>query len=251
MGFLRRLCEMRDLKEITLTTNGVLLKDHAPELIDCGICRINISLDTLRPDRFLRIARRDYFHRVWEGIEEAYRLGFDPIKLNVVVIKGLNDDEILDFGRLTLVKPYHVRFIEFMPIGRRNSWRPERFVPAGEIRQRIEALGVLRPIESHLFDGPARRFILEGGQGEIGFIAALSNHFCETCNRLRLTSEGHLRSCLFSDKEIDVRDPLREGRSDQWIRGLIRAAMKSKPKDHGLPMHGPLKCIRQMSSIGG
>jgi cyclic pyranopterin phosphate synthase len=251
IGFLRTLCEMGDLKEITLTTNGVLLKEYASELMDCGICRINISLDTLRPDRFHQIAGRDYFHRVWEGIEEAHGLGYDPIKLNVVVIKGLNDDEILDFGRLTLEKPYHVRFIEFMPIGMQNNWSPEKFITADQIKERIEVLGHLRPMESHLFDGPARRFMLEGGKGEIGFIGALSNHFCESCNRLRLTSEGHLRSCLFSDQEMDIKGPLREGRGDQWIRKLIRRAMKNKPDNHGFRGQGPRKCIRQMSSIGG
>jgi cyclic pyranopterin phosphate synthase len=251
IGFLRRLCEMRDLREITLTTNGVLLKEYATDLMDCGICRINISLDTLRPDRFQRIAGRDYFDKVWEGIEEALRLGFDPIKLNVVVIKGLNDDEILDFGRLTLEKPYHVRFIEFMPIGMQNGWSPEKFITADQIRERIGVLGRLRPVASHRFDGPARRFMLEGGKGEIGFIGALSNHFCESCNRLRLTSEGHLRSCLFSDQEMDIKGPLREGRGDEWIRNLIRTAMKNKPENHGFKRQSPRKCIRYMSSIGG
>ena len=251
ISFLERLCKMGELHEVTLTTNGVLLKKFAADIKDCGIFRINVSLDSLRPERFFHITGRDYFDQVWEGIQETERLGFNPIKINVVAIKGVNDDEILDFARLTLKKPYHIRFIELMPIGKKNSWSSEKFISTDEIQRQIRSLGALKPIRSNSFDGPAQRFVLEGGKGEIGFIGALSHHFCETCNRLRLTAEGHLRGCLFSDQEIDIKGPLRNGKGYDYLSELIRLAIKNKPKDHGLMRHGLRKCVRQMSSIGG
>ena len=251
VGFLRSLCRIEGLNEVTLTTNGVLLKGFAADIKACGICRINVSLDSLKAERFFHITGRDSFDRVWEGIQEAEHLGFNPIKINVVVIKGVNDDEILDFARLTLERPYHVRFIEFMPVGKQNSWSSEKFLSTEEIHNMIQTLGVLRPIKPNPFDGPAERFSLEGGKGEIGFIGALSNHFCTICNRLRLTAEGHLRSCLFAEQEIDIRTPLRNGNDDNHLLELIGLAIESKPKDHGPLGQGPRKCIRQMSSIGG
>ena len=251
IGFLERLCKIEGLDEVTLTTNGVLLKEFAADIKACGICRINVSLDTLKSDRFLRITGRDYFHRVWEGIQEAERLGFNPIKINVVAIKGINDDEILDFARLTLKKPYHIRFIEFMPVGEKNGWSPEKFISTDEIHNLIQAIGALKPIEPNPFDGPAERFVLDGGKGEIGFIGALSNHFCTQCNRLRLTADGQLRSCLFSDKEIDIKIPMRGGKGDPHLSELIKLAIDSKPKEHGLMRQEPRKCVRQMSKIGG
>ena len=251
LDFLQRLCDTEGLNEVTLTTNGVLLKEFAADIKDCGICRINVSLDSLKAERFAHITGRDSFDRVWQGIQEAERLGFSPIKINMVALKGINDDEILDFARLTLEKPYHVRFIEFMPVGEQNCWSWEKFISTDEIRDRIETLGTLRPIKADRFGGPAERFVLDGSKGEIGFIGALSNHFCTLCNRLRLTAEGHLRSCLFSEQEIDIKTPLRNGNNDGHLLELIRLAMESKPKDHGPLGQGPRKCIRQMSTIGG
>lgn len=249
--FLQRLCNIKELNEVTLTTNGVLLKEFAADIKECGICRINVSLDSLKAKRFSRITGRDSFERVWQGIQEADRLGFSPIKINMVALKGINDDEILDFARLTLEKPYHVRFIEFMPVGEQNCWSWEKFISTDEIRGRIETMGTLRPIKADRFGGPAERFVLDGSKGEIGFIGALSNHFCTLCNRLRLTAEGHLRSCLFSEQEIDIKTPLRNGNNDGHLLELIRLAMENKPKDHSPLGQGPRKCIRQMSTIGG
>jgi cyclic pyranopterin phosphate synthase len=251
VDFLDKLSSNEVLDEITLTTNGVLLPDFAADIKECGICRINISLDTLKPERFLQITRRDYFEKVIQGIQEAERLGFDPIKINVVAIRGFNDDEILDFARMTLDKPYHIRFIEYMPVGDRNSWSNDKFISTGEIRDKILEVGGLQPIPSSSIDGPAERYRLEGGKGEIGFIGALSNHFCDRCNRLRLTSEGHLRGCLFSDKEIDVKAPLREGKSDNHLIRLINRAIETKPKSHEGMSPERRKCVRHMSSIGG
>jgi len=251
IGFLEKLCEIEELEEITLTTNGVLLKEYAKPLKECGICRLNVSLDTLKAERFLQVTGRDYFDRVWEGILEAEKCGFNPLKINVVAIRGVNDEEILDFARLTVEKPYHVRFIELMPVGKENIWSDERFISIEEILSAIEPLGPLRPILSNSLDGPAKRYILEGGKGEIGLIGAMSHHFCDSCNRLRLTAEGHLRTCLFSDQEIDVKTPLREGKGDDYILGLLTSAAINKTKDRGPIESGPRKCIRHMSSIGG
>ena len=249
--FVCRLGELEGLEVIGLTTNGVLLADYAEDLRACGVSRINVSLDTLRPDRYARITRRDAFHRVWEGLRAAERAGFKPIKINVVAMRGVNDDEILDFARLSLEKPYHVRFIEFMPVGAENGWTKDRFISTDEIRERIGRLGSLRPLQHRPMDGPAERFVLDGGRGEIGFIGALSHHFCSQCNRLRLTSAGTLRGCLFSDEEIDVKTPLRSGASDEVLSGLIQRAIETKPAGHGSLLQSPRKCSRPMSTIGG
>ena len=251
IGFLERLCKVEELEEIALTTNGVLLKAFAADIKNCGICRINVSLDSLKPERFARITGRDYFEQVCEGIEEAEHVGFNPIKINVVAIKGVNDDEILDFAALTLEKPYHVRFIEIMPIGYKNMWTAEKFISAKEIHNRIQTLGVLQPKGHNPLDGPAERYALEGAKGEVGFIGALSNHFCDNCNRLRLTADGHLKGCLFSDQETDIKTPLREDRKGAYLLDLIKHAIQNKPKNHGLMKSGPRKCVRQMNSIGG
>jgi cyclic pyranopterin phosphate synthase len=249
--FLEKLSAIEDLKEISLTTNGVLLKEFALDIKRCGICRVNVSLDSLDPQKFARITGRDCFHRVLGGIEEAERLGFNPIKINVVAMRGINDDEILDFGRLTLAKPYHVRFIEFMPIGKNNSWTSDRFIPSDDILNILRTLGDLETLEHNSLDGPAQRYKLQGAKGEIGLIGAISNHFCDQCNRLRLTAEGHLRGCLFSDKEIDVKTPLRLGRGDEELLELVKLAIDNKPKGHGMVRTDPKKCVRHMSSIGG
>ena len=252
IDFLNRLGKLDGLHEITLTTNAILLKKYASDIKAAGVHRINISLDSLKPERFHQITGSDAFQQVWEGIQEAERLGFDPIKLNVVAIKGVNDDEILDFARLTLEKPYHIRFIEHMPIGRTNSWDSEKFISSDEIHDRVKSLGTLKPIERrNNLDGPAQRFIFEHGKGEIGLISALSNHFCDQCNRLRMTADGHLRSCLFSDEEIDIKSPLRKGKNDEDILNLLETAILKKPESHGLATTDRRNCVRQMSSIGG
>lgn len=251
ISFLERLSDIRELEEITLTTNGILLTEFASDIKRCGICRINVSLDSLRPERFHSITGRDCFERAWSGIRAAEAMSFNPIKINMVVMRGVNDDEILDFARMTLDKPYHIRFIEFMPVGMSNGWSQERFVSTEEISRRIEALGPLEPLKNSLLDGPAANYKIRGALGEIGLIGALSHHFCDRCNRLRLTADGQLRGCLFSDSEVDVKAALREGRSDDHLLELIRLAVENKPRDHGVLQTGPRKCVRPMSSIGG
>lgn len=252
IDFVRRLGTVDGLDQITLTTNGVLLPDMAEDLLASGVRRINISLDSLKQGRYARITRRDMFHRVWEGLRLVEEIGFDPIKVNVVAMRGVNEDEIADFARLSLQKPYHVRFIEFMPVGGRNGWSNGRFIPIGEIRARIEAeVASLQPLERGRMDGPAERFALNGAMGEIGFIGALSHHFCSRCNRLRLTSAGTLRGCLFSDEEIDIKTSLRSGEPDERIEALLRRAIETKPTGHGSLLQSPRKCSRPMSTIGG
>ncbi len=248
-AFLQKLSASNLLNEITL--NGVLLEDLAGELKDAGLLRINVSLDSLRPERFRLITGKDYFFKVLAGIREAQKVGFRPIKINVVVMRGVNDDEILDFVSLARSGPLHVRFIEYMPIGRKNGWRPEQFVPIEEMKRTIEEAQELEPMEGSALDGPAARFRLKGSQGEIGFIGALSNHFCDRCNRLRLTAEGKLRSCLFSDREIDLKGPLRSGADDEFLLRLLHSAAEMKPENHFMLQRGPRKCARLMSSIGG
>lgn len=252
LSFLKELCHIKGLNEITLTTNGVLLKEFAAGIKGCGVKRLNISLDSLKRERFAHIAGRDMFDQVWAGIQEAERLDFDPIKINVVAMKGVNDDEIQDFARLTISKPYHVRFIEHMPVGEDNGWKAENFISVLEIYNIIHRVGELRPISGrNLLDGPAQRFKLDGARGEIGLIGALSNHFCALCNRLRLTADGHIRGCLFSDEEIDIKTPLRNNEGDEKILYLIETAINNKPLHHNLHVSGIRNCARRMSSIGG
>jgi len=250
-GFIERLQRIKGLEEITLTTNGVLLKDFAHPLFESGIRRINVSMDTLRPEKFHLITGRDYFKQVREGIEESERVGLNPIKINVVAMKGINDDEILDFAHLTYKKPYHVRFIEMMPVGDGNSWSDDKFLPVEDILRNIQCLGPLRSLDSKALDGPSRRYALECAEGEIGFIGALSNHFCKNCNRLRLTADGNLRGCLFSDHETDIKTALRKGMGDNHLLNLIKETILNKPVGHGLSINNLRKCARTMNSIGG
>jgi len=252
LDFIRSLKALSGIRDISLTTNGVLLAEKAQALWDAGIRRLNISLDSLNKDKYSRITRFDYFDQVWAGIQEAERLGFSPIKVNVVAMKRVNDDEILDFGRLSMEKPYHIRFIEFMPVGEENGWEAERFISSEETLKKLQTLGPLFPINGRGLDGPAKRMAFAGAKGEIGLISPISEHFCPSCNRLRLTAEGRLRVCIFSDRETDLRSPLRQGASDEQMEVLIREAILQKPKEHPVQLSPiPRKCQRQMSKIGG
>lgn len=248
--FLAAISRMAGLNEVTLTTNGVLLEENIGCIRDAGIRRINVSLDTLQKDKFADITGKDDFERVWNGIKAAGDAGIDPIKLNVVALRGTNDDEFLDFARLTLSQSFHIRFIEYMPIGKsRASFGPPLLV--SEIKDRIASVGPLIPIEKNPADGPAERFKLAGAVGEIGFISALSHHFCSSCNRLRLTASGQLRPCLLSDHQLDLKGPLRAGESDAKLAEIFRRAVENKPSDHDLVVNAPSGVSCQMSSIGG
>jgi cyclic pyranopterin phosphate synthase len=251
IDFIKKVSQLDGLQEVTLTTNGVYLEEFGQSLRESGIFRINVSMDTLRPDRFFNITRRDVFDKVWAGIEEAELAGLSPIKINTVIMRGVNDDEILDFARLTYRKSYHVRFIELMPVGDPDRWTPDRFLSVKEVFDKISTLGKIIPVSSDPFGGPARRFTLEGSKGEIGLIGALSYHFCENCNRLRLTADGKLRGCLFSDNETDIKEPLRNGANEQYMLKLIEETIQNKPRGHGQAVWQPRKCSRSMNGIGG
>lgn len=248
--FLEKLCRIEELDEVSLTTNGVFLKSFANDIRRCGISRINVSMDTLKPDRFHEITRSDLFHQVWEGIEEALLVGLHPIKINVVAMQGVNDDEILDFARLTYERPFHVRFIERMPM-EKSCGPGQSFLSTEAILSQIETLGPLRPLNGSPLDGPAQRYAFEGATGEIGFIGALSHQFCNTCNRLRLTADGQLRGCLFSNHYTDLKTPLRQGKGDGYLKTLITDTILTKPGHHNLKTGQQRKCVRPMNSIGG
>jgi GTP 3',8-cyclase len=250
--FIAQLGRIPGIKDISLTTNGVLLSEFARPIWDAGIRRINISLDSLDPGRYAEITRQDLFAQVWEGIQTAEKIGFHPIKINVVALKGINEDEILAFGRLSIKKPYQVRFIEFMPIGPENGCRTERYISSDRILNELKTLGQLESLNGQALDGPARRWAFQGAQGEIGLISPISHHFCPACNRLRITADGKLRTCIFSDLETDLRGPLREGVSDETMEKIILQAIALKPKEHPLHLSSlPYRCQRQMSKIGG
>ncbi|SFM67292.1 GTP 3',8-cyclase MoaA [Thermodesulforhabdus norvegica] len=248
--FCRSLVEIVGRGCVSITTNGVLLEEFAWDLWNAGIRRINVSLDTLKRERFAEITRRDYFNRVWNGIMTAYRIGFHPVKLNVVVIKGLNDDEIEDLAALTFEYPFHVRFIEFMPFGS-GEWS-SRFVSSDEIVERLKNVGELLPAVSLNSNGPAKYYAFRGALGKVGIISPISHHFCATCNRLRLTADGKLRTCLFATKETDLRAILRSSEDDEKLKEAIVRALKEKPEKHGLNEELFHKCIgRPMIKIGG
>ena len=251
VDFIARLSEIEEIKDLSLTTNGILLKELARPLKNAGLKRVNISLDSLRRERFSQITRKGDFEQVWAGIEEAIRVGLSPIKINMVAIKGINDDEIEAFARLTLHLPLTVRYIEYMPSGNGEAWKETDLLTIPQIRQRLEGLGPLIPITPDRWDGPARRFRLHGALGEIGLIGAVSSHFCHECNRLRLTADGKIRTCLFSDEEIDVKDLLRKGGSDDDLKEKLLIALRAKPEKHHIDSHQFKKCQRNMSAIGG
>jgi len=247
----RLIAAIPGVDDIAMTTNGTLLACHADALVAAGLRRVNVSLDTLRPERFHQITRRGTPTDVWAGIEAAQRVGLRPIKLNNVVIRGLNEDEVTDFARMTLAHPWNVRFIEVMPLGANAAWAGDGYVPMAEVRTRIEALfGALEPAGEPAGNGPARYFRIPGAAGTLGFITPVSEHFCFSCNRLRLTADGKLRPCLLSDAEIDLRTPLRAGATQQELAELLLSGIRVKPEGHDLA-GGKAPVTRVMAEIGG
>jgi cyclic pyranopterin phosphate synthase len=245
------VCQVPGLKDVSITTNGVHLKERAQELFDAGVHRINVSLDTLNPVKYAKIAGRDCFHDAWEGLQEAEAVGFSPIKVNVVAIRGINDDELFEFAQLSVQKPYHIRFIEYMPIGHDSRWKSGKYIPTDEVKSQLETFGPLRKVLRSKLDGPAERYRFESAKGEIGFISGLSHHFCPACNRLRLTADGKLRPCLFADDEVDIKTPLRDGCSQEDLKTLFQEAIARKPKQHPAKIRGKGAGRRPMSAIGG
>jgi len=248
--FLHELTATEGLKDVSLTSNGVLLKDNLEKIQAAGISRINVSLDTLNPVKFREITGYDKFDRVWQGIEKAHQMGFYPIKLNIVALKGINDEELVEMARLSFRYPFHVRFIEYMPIGQ-SDFNPDSLLLAPEIKNRISAMGNLVTVQEAETDGPARRYQYEDAIGEIGFIPAISQHFCNTCNRLRLTASGQLRPCLLSDHQEDLKEAVRQNCSDQQLADIFIKAVRQKPSDHNLVNKNPARVCGQMRAIGG
>ena len=250
------------IKDIALTTNGFFLSEQASDLVNAGLKRINVSMDSLDPKIFSSMVRRDYLHKVWEGLHAVERLGIGPIKINVVLIRGINDHEIEDFARLARTRPFVIRFIEFMPIGAEDGWAIDKVIPTHEIIERINAMGVpLKPSEGFTEKAgvnlrkahvePADRYKFEDGIGEIGFISSVSEPFCSSCNRVRITSDGKLRTCLFSLHETDFKKHLRSGTSDEEIRTMIIDAVWKKEEGHLINREGFVRPERTMSQIGG
>jgi len=250
-NLVRLIVAVPGIDDTSMTTNGTLLACHADTLATAGLHRVNVSLDTLRPERFRQITRRGKLADVQDGIEAAQRAGLTPIKLNTVVIRGMNEDEVADFAQMTLASPWHVRFIEIMPLGDNAAWAGDGYVPMTEVRARIEAaFGPLEPVGGPAGNGPARYYSIPGAAGTLGFIAPVSEHFCFSCNRLRLTADGKLRPCLLSDAEIDLRTPLRAGATQEELADLLLSGIRSKPGSHHLAQ-GEVPSKRVMAEIGG
>jgi cyclic pyranopterin phosphate synthase len=241
------------LKSLALTTNGIYLKEMAEPLFKAGVGRFNISLDTLRPERFEKITGYDWLPRVLGGIKRAEQIGMHPIKINTVVMRGINDDEIEDLARLTLKKPYHVRFIELMPTDSSANGNYEAlFMPVEEFMKRIYQIDRVQIEPATDSYGPARLCRLPGAAGKVGFIAPISWHFCGSCNRLRLTADGQIKTCLFSRQEIDIKTPLRTGANQKDIINIFRQAVTAKPSGHHLnAKEHQHACQRAMRAIGG
>ncbi len=240
-----------EIEDIAVTTNGVLLADYAQDLWDAGVQRINVSLDTLRPGRFSEITQGGNLDKVLEGLRAAEAIGMRPIKVNAVLVRGMNDDEVVDFARLTLEKPYDVRFIEFMPMGDVGLWSEDAVVPEQEARAEIERIAPLQAAKSPATSRGGDAWRLPEAAGTLAFISPVSSPFCGSCNRLRLTSDGQLRPCLLSDQTVDLRAVLRSGGTDDDIREAFRAAARSKPDGHTLGEGGACHTKTPMTSIGG
>ncbi len=259
IDLVRQIKEIDGIKSLAMTTNGSLLPKMARDLKDAGLDRVNISLDTLDANMFSYLTRRGTLEEALAGIDTAFEVGFDPVKLNSVVIRSINQD-FPSFVRLTLDRPIHVRFIEFMPVGHQAGvndagWNESDVIPSDELRAMIDSLcesaglGRLVPVDSASRPdglGPANYYRLPGAKGTIGFISSLSNHFCSSCNRMRLTADGCLRPCLFSDDEYSVREALRNG-SDEDVLRIFYEALHNKPDSH----HNRVGTDRNMSKIGG
>jgi len=250
--FIESVNAIEGIEDISLTTNGVFLKEYAHSLARAGLRRVNVSLDSLNMDRYRDITRGGDMRIVLEGIHEAEKAGLLPVKINMVPMKGINDREIEEFARLTLHTPYHVRFIEFMPMDSENFWSWKKCISTDEIKKRVSSIASLTPVKMRK-SGPARYFRFEGASGVIGFISPLTHHFCASCNRLRLTSDGKLRPCLLTGTEVDLKSALRYGASDHEIERLLRLSIEMKPERHSIHTHTEtsLNFLEAMSKIGG
>ena len=235
--------------DLAMTTNGATLPLVADDLHAAGLKRVNISLDSLQRDRFIELTRRDELDRVLDGIDAAIDAGFEPVKINTVLMRGINDDEIVDFARFGREKGVVVRFIEFMPLDADEMWGPERVVPLAEV---IETINDQFPLEAvRRTSAPATRYRYRDGAGEVGVIATVTEKFCDTCDRIRLTADGQFRNCLFAVTDYNVRDAMRGGASDDELATLLQGAVHDKWAGHGIDTVHFIRPKRNMSQIGG
>ncbi len=250
VDFVRRVAALPGVEDVALSTNGMLLAPMAPALREAGLRRVNISLDSLRADRFHELTHFGDLHAVWAGIEAALAAGLGPVKLNCVVLAGINDDELLDFAELTRERPLHVRFIELMPLGTSHPWARERLFPVARMRERLAERHALEPAEVE-GGGPARYVRIPGAPGTLGFITAMTENFCSGCNRVRLTADGELQPCLGSLLAVDLRGPLRAGISDAELTRLVERGIRAKPERHLMEEYLAETAGRRMWTIGG
>jgi cyclic pyranopterin phosphate synthase len=245
---IRMLRDVTLVEDIALSTNGVKLPQMSAVYRAAGLDRVNMSADSLRPDRIAEIARRRVpFDPVGSALA-ASAAGLDPVKINCVVMRGINDDEIEDFARLTLENPWHVRFIELMPVGEMRELTWEHVVPSDEVLSRVARLGNLEPVAGPARgNGPARYYRLEGAAGSVGVITPMTHTYCGTCNRVRLTADGRLRTCLYGDHEVNLREPLRRGEA---LDPFFRRALAEKPREHNL-LQMQVGGLRALSQVGG
>ncbi|HEX2119433.1 MAG TPA: GTP 3',8-cyclase MoaA [Acidimicrobiales bacterium] len=236
--------------DLSLTTNGATLRLLAPELRAAGLRRINISLDSLRPETFFAVTRRHALDQVLDGIDAAIEAGLSPVKVNCVLMRGVNDDEIVDFAAFGRERGVTIRFIEFMPLDAEQGWAPGTVVPAAEVVAAIDAVYPLEPAEGR-GSAPAERFRYTDGRGEVGVIASVTQSFCGTCDRVRLTAEGMFRNCLFATRETDLRATLRSGGSDDALAEAIEAEVGRKWAGHSIGRVNFIRPGRSMSQIGG
>jgi cyclic pyranopterin phosphate synthase len=249
----RRIASIKGIEEVSLTTNAMLLERLAQPLADAGLTRVNISLDTLDENKFKRITRHGSFDRVWRGILAAEKAHLTPLKLNTVIVGGLNADELVPLARLTLEHAWHIRFIEMMPIGNAQEWgegftaAQDRYVSVQKMHAALSTCN-LQPITAPIGNGPARTFRIPNALGTVGFISPLGEHFCGQCNRLRLTSDGRLRSCLVLPAEVSLREAVRSGKS---LEEFFQQAIAHKPEYHDMLAAVPADSQRGMSQLGG
>lgn len=245
------LAAIPGIDDIALSTNGLLLEEQLDDLLRAGLKRVNVSLDTLQEQRFIELARRPGLERVLASIDAAIARGLSPVKINCVVMRGHNDDEIAAFAQWTKERAVYVRFIELMPVQENLGVQRDAYVSADEILERVRTIGELEAVPGPGGNGPARYFAFPGAPGAVGVISPLSHDYCERCNRVRLSADGRLRLCLFGDHAIDLREPLRSGASQEDVEQMLRAAMLIKPERHHLKLGEAASRMRAFSEIGG
>jgi len=251
VNLVRGIASTEGIQSVSMTTNGLLLSKLARPLVEAGLQRVNVSIDTLNPEKFHRLTRWGKVQDVWDGILAAEQAGLAPIKLNAMVVRGYNEEDVVELARLTLDHPWQMRFIEMMPFAGATDLQTSQAVTAAEIKERIEdTLGDLEESNDGNLDGEARVYHIPGAKGDVGFISSVTAPFCASCNRARLTSDGRLRLCLLREKEVDLLTPLRAGATLEDLRQIIISGVWEKPWGHGLA-DGIIPLNRIMSEIGG